>query len=98
MRVEREAPSVMPLKLDSLAKRASPPGASDCSGSQYFAVPLYAAVLVPAKRSAPPIASTARSTRPCSRVGVAQETTRTALQRATRVCFTGPPLGVGRPA
>src|SRR5688572_16625041 len=39
-------------------------------------------------RSAPPIAFTARSTRLCSRLGVAQETTRTA-QSAARTCFMG---------
>src|SRR5918999_6288012 len=91
MRLERPAASMMPSKPVSLAKRGSPPGASDCSGSQYFALPLKAIVLMPASRSAPPIASTARFTRFCSRVGVAQETTRAALQSATSACFMGPP-------
>src|SRR5262245_41503980 len=96
MRVARVAPSMMPLNSDWLAKRASPPGTSDCSGSQYLAVPLNATLLTPARRSAPPIASTARLTRFCSRLGVAQEATRTALHRATRACFMGdPPRGWG---
>src|SRR5688572_24423236 len=89
MRVERDATSVIPSKLDSLAKRGSPPGASDCSGSQYLALPLKAMVLVLASRSAPPIASTARFTRLCSRLTVAQETTSAALQSARSACFMG---------
>ena len=32
--------------VDSLAKRVSPPGTSDCSGSQYLALPLKATVLI----------------------------------------------------
>ena len=64
----------------------SPPGASDCSGSQYFARPLKTMVLIPASRSLPPMASTARVTRLCSRV-VAQETRRTALASAATACL-----------
>src|SRR5687768_15894446 len=45
-------------------------------------------VLIAAMRSAPPMALTARSTRLCSRLGVAQETTRIA-QSAARACFMG---------
>ncbi len=80
---------MIPLKVDSFAKRGSPPGTSDCSGSQYFAVPLNEEVLVPASRSAPPIASTARLTRLCSRVTVAQETVRSALKSAAATSFIG---------
>src|SRR5512134_465161 len=73
--------------LASLAKRASPPGTSDCSGSHCLTLALTSMVLIAAMRSAPPMAFTARSTRLCSRLGVAQETTRTAQDSATRTCF-----------
>src|SRR5690349_117855 len=48
-------------------------------------------VLIAAMRSAPPIAFTARSTRGCSLVGVAQETSNKAPESAARICFIEPP-------
>jgi len=55
-------------------------------------------VLRLARRSVPPIASIARSTRLCSRLGVAQETTIKALESARSVDFMEPLPRMVKPA
>src|SRR2546430_6365868 len=78
-------------KLASLAKRISPPGMSDCSGSHCFVVPFAETVLIAARRSAPPIASTARLTRLCSFVSGLAQDSRANVERKTSERFMGPP-------
>src|SRR3989442_6289885 len=78
-------------KLVSLAKRISPPGMSDCSGSHCFVVPFAETVLIAARRSAPPIASTARLTRLCSLVSGLAQDSRANVERKTSERFMGPP-------
>src|SRR5688572_5982499 len=95
MRLERDAASMMPSKFVSLANRGSPPGTSDCSGSHCLPVPLNVMVLTPARRSAPPMASTALLTRLCSGVCVAQEARKNALDSATHASFMTTPLPGG---
>src|SRR5207249_2228860 len=80
-------------KLASLAKRISPPGTSDCSGSHCFTVPLIVTVLTLAHVS-PPNPSAARLTRSCSRDGpLAQDTKPRIEKRTTNARFMIPPPG-----
>src|ERR1044071_6815322 len=73
MRLARDAMSAARSNLPSAAKRGSPPGTSDCSGSHHFIVPLPLAVLIEFRALVPPMASAALLTRLCSLVGVAQD-------------------------
>jgi len=56
MRVAFVATSLAASNVDSQAKRISPPGTIDCSGSHWRTVPFIESVLTPERVSAPPIA------------------------------------------
>src|SRR5262245_50358493 len=97
MRTALEARSVVVWTFASAAKRGSPPGTSDCSGSQYFTVLVLLDVLMPESARAPPMASAALFTRLCSLVAVAHESRTNAPESATSAyLMVPPPLGVGR--
>src|SRR5258708_38459770 len=89
LRAARLSRSCQTSKLVSLAKRISPPGTSDCSGSHCLVVPFADTVLIPARRSAPPMASTARETRLCSRVGPLAQDIRAKAKERRSVRFMG---------
>ena len=59
----RSPTSVTVSNVDSQAKRISPPGTIDCSGSHWRTVPLVEMVLTALRASTPPTPDTARSTR-----------------------------------
>src|SRR5262245_48075482 len=80
----------------SAAKRASPPGTSDCSGYQYVTVPALLTVLIAESALGPPMASAALLTRLCSLVAVAQESRKHAPVSAARVYLMVFLLGMGR--
>jgi len=82
--------------LASAAKRGSPPGTSDCSGSQNFTEPLLVVVLIAESAWVPPMASAALLTRPCSFVVVAQESRKHAPASAARLYLMISSCGMGR--
>src|SRR6187549_1005828 len=86
-------------KLDSFAKRISPPGTADCSGSQNFAVPVTVIVVRVATAPAEPMASSARLTRNWGSWGdgvVAQEPRTTDNSTAVRMRVITLPLFLNR--
>ena len=93
MLVVRASTSVTASKIDSAAKRASPPATCDCSGAKCFTVPFTYSVLTAPSLSTPPAAVVARVTRsdPDCPI-VAQAATSSEITMKSAVRFMRPPV------